>query len=495
MVAEKYTPTGRQEPPEPEVAEAPSEKQGIWARLSTWTWAQPSEQDKGFINFIRPILRIHVIVFQEFLDDYIPLRASALTFIVVLSLVPVLALGTAVLKGLGAGDEMRQAAHSFIAQLESTAGSPAPPPVLPQESIIIPTDQYGSTDQGSAIPEPVESATHEGESLTDHLYTAVDFVFDYVDKTNFAALGIAGILILLFAVFSVLSSIEQTMNDIWQTSSGRSASRKLMDYLALMIIMPLTINLGVAASAILHSKTLLDMLHRWLPWLGPQLLNLLPMLAVVATFTFFYSFLPNTRVTFRAALAGGIVGGTVWLLVQALYFKLQIGVVNYNKIYGSFATLPLILLWIHISWMIFLAGAEVSFAVQVWRRYLWKKLTLTPIGHLALTFEIISTAAGDYRQKRITTRDSLVWALKQPDAYIKELLDILCEAGFMHYISNDGGGYLPAAPLTELDVLEIGTLILGELPDPLSENNPARKVLDSARKNLTGQKLLPINQI
>lgn len=456
-----------------------AKKKPLPANLSAWIWAIPSDKDRWFKNFLRGFIRVNFIVCKEFLNDKIPLRASALTFVVALSMIPVLALGTAVLKGLGKGNELRQSAHAFITQLESTTGSPfayMPPPSESSEE---------QTEEEDQQPE-----AQVEDSLGNHLRKAVDFVFDYVEKTNFAALGAAGTLFLLFALFFVLHSIEQTMNDIWQTSKGRSPGRKILDYLALMIIMPLTINLGLAASAALHSEKILSIIIFWLPGIGLHLLNLLPIFALVASFTFFYSFLPNTKVNFSAALTGGIVGGISWLLVQSLYFKLQIIAVNYNAIYGSFATLPLFLLWINVSWMVLLVGAEVSFAVQIWPRYQKRKLVLTPIGRLGLAFEIISSIAANYSQKKTTTRDSLVLALKQPDAYIAELLKTLSNAGFLQYVDGDDGGYVPSGPLAEMNTLEIGALIMGELPSPIGRDNPAIKALEAIRESLAEQKIV-----
>jgi membrane protein len=255
--------------------------------------------------------------------------------------------------------------------------------------------------------------------------------------------------------------------------------------------MPLAINFGVAISAALHNKKMLAIFQTWLPGIGLQLLSLLPFFALIATFTFLYIFLPNTKVRFTAALTGGVVGGAIWLMIQALYFKLQIGVVNYNAIYGSFATLPLFLVWIYVSWMVFLAGAEVSFAVQTWRRYLRRKLSLKPVERLGLAFEVIAAVAANYHQKRITTRGNLVHALKQPDAYIMELLDTLSGANFLHYVDVDGGGFVPAAPLSELNTLEIGELILGDLPSPITKGNPAIKAFAAVRKSLADQKISP----
>jgi membrane protein len=490
-------------------------------QLTNWIWALPSEGEAGYWNVIRAFCRVPIIVCQEFLIDKIPLRASALTFTVILSMVPVLALGTAVLKGLGAGGQMRESAHTFIEQLEFTsvpvAGiiptgrlfiEPESTPELPapeseeligsQQPALIEArntpepplpDSEEAVGSLQTVPEAGDGQTAPQTSLSGHLHRVVDLVFDYVDNTDFAALGIVGVLVLFLAVFSVMNSIEQAMNDIWQTRSSRSAGHKVLDYLALMVLLPITINLGVATMAALQSETLLGLLNGWLPWIGPQLLNFLPFLAVVLTFTLLYSFLPDTKIRFGSALAGGVFGGILWLLVQMIYFKLQIGVARYNTIYGSFASLPLFLLWIHFGWMVFLAGAEVSFAVQVWRRYQWRGFRLTPMNRLGLAFEVVAIAAADYQQKVVTTRLNLIQLLKQPDTCIREILDDLSEAGILRYV-KDERGYVPAGPVAELSALEIADLMLGKGTTGLSEKNPASMVLRVIQKTLATKKIV-----
>ncbi len=449
------------------------------SRFAGWVWAPASKEDNFLVNFCRAVCRVFIIVCQEFVRDKIPLRASALTFMVVLAMVPVLALGTAVLKGIGVGGEIRHAAHELIYQLEATAD---------EFSQDTPSPKY--TPDHSIKP-PGGAGEKPDESLSGHLHRVVDTVFDYVDKTNFATMGVVGILVLLITVYSVLDSIEKTFNEIWQARSGRPIRRKLVDYLALLIFLPLTVNFGVAAVATLQNPDLLATIQFWVPWLGPKVIKMLPVLAVVATFTTLYSFLPHTKVTARAALTGGICGGLGWLLLQAVYFKLQIVVVRYNAIYGSFAALPLFLLWINLSWMIFLLGAEVSFGAQVWRRYLWKKMSLTPSGRLGLALEMLAVAAGDYRHQRLTTRESLVCALKQPDAYVKELLNLLCRAGVMRNVEDDGEAYVPAAPPEALDLVGVADLLLGELPPSISPDNPAVNAFEALRNNLAERKIHP----
>lgn len=450
----------------------------VFSRFSKWMWGEVPAQVKGAENYLRVFCRVLFIAGREFRQDQIPLRASALTFTVVLSLVPLLVLGTSVLKGLDAGGQMRQSVHGLISQMEASSRVVKDRPVHPRVA--------APEESAPAAPLP---RSETSDSLSGHLHWLADTIFDSVDKTSFATMGVIGILVLLFTVYSLLGSIENTFNAIWQTGGNRPFGRKLVDYLALLVLLPLTVNFGVAAMAALKSPALLAQIQLWLP-VGVRALNLLPVVAMVATFSLLYGFLPNTRVTRRAALTGGLLGGLLWFLLQGVYFQLQILVVRYNAIYGSIAALPLFMLWIYLSWMVFLLGAELSFGTQVWRRYHWWRLSLSPIGRVALAFEILTTAAEDYRRKRLTTRDNLVWALEQPDQYIKELLDVLCEAGLMHYVEKGVGGYLPAVPLAELSTAEIGRLLLGELPETISPDNPARRALAAMSASLAESRLV-----
>ncbi len=444
------------------------------ASFSAWVWREPADEAL-LAAFFRACSRVTCIVAQEFRGDKIPLRASALTFTVILSLVPLLALGTSVLKGVGGGGQMRQAVHLLISQMEVAA----------DVDTNIPTLDLGGQEM-LAMPLPQWSPT----SLSGHLHRVADTVFDYVDKTKFATMGWVGIFALLFTVYALLVSIEKTFNAIWKTAGNRTLGRKLVDYLALLVLLPLTVNFGVAAMAALKSPRLLAHIQQALPWLGPLALSLLPAVMMVGTFSLLYSFLPNTKVEKGVALIGGVVGGLVWFLLQMVYFKLQIVVVRYNAIYGSFAALPLFLLWVYLSWVVFLLGAEVSFATQIRHRYFWRQQALSPIGRMALAFEILLTAAEDYRCKRLTTLPGLVWSLKHSDKDISELLHLLCGVGIMRFFAEGEGGYLPAAPLGELSVSEIGELILGEPSDVIPSDNPARQALSALRISLAESRLV-----
>ena len=184
----------------------------VWTAL----WPVPASDASLPRRLAWAVFRIVAVFCREFQRNNIPLRSSALTFTIVLSLVPTLALGTAVLKGLGAGDQMRQAAYRFIDQID---GSSTP---------------SASAGAGTSAPD-ANSAAAQGKQtnkITGHLHLAVAKIFDYVEHTDFAALGAFGIIGLVIAVLSVLGRIEQAMNVIWQAESSRPMGRKLMDYLA-----------------------------------------------------------------------------------------------------------------------------------------------------------------------------------------------------------------------------------------------------------------------
>ena len=451
--------------------------------LMAWVWSTPGPDEQKWLKLIRIVIRIHLIVFQEFQRDLITLRASALTFTVVLSLVPMLALGTAVLKGLGAGDQMREAAYKFIDQFElsvakesgeqiNTAAGPVP---------ALRPDM----DMATAV-KPAQ------KGLTVHLRKAVDQIFDYVDRTNFATLGAFGILGLVIAAIFVLSSIEQAMNAIWQAESSRPIGRKIMDYLALMILLPVSINTVMATMATLQSQALLVRLQGMLPgtWMGPLLLNMVPIVLLIATFTILYRFLPNTKVNISSALIGGVCGGLGWLLIQVIYIKLQIGVARYNAIYGSFATLPLFLVWMQMGWVVFLAGAEMAFAVHVWRNYLWKGTMLSPSNQMALAFDIMETTLADFHERRVTDRTSLARRLKQPDAYVASVLKSLLTKGLLRGVDGEKDRFVPAAPAEEINPAEIVDLIYGTEVPPSPGGHMAEEGLKAARSVMAEKKMI-----
>lgn len=451
-------------------------------QLHEWLWAAPASAEPGWQRASRVWLRIFFIFGREFERDRLSLRASALTFTVLLSLVPTIALGTAVLKGLGGGDQAWQAAYTLIDQMEASA---EPSPLATE-----------SDNDAITLEQASRHATRKAEewrTLSAHLRRAVDQIFAYVDRTNFAALGTFGMITLLLAAFSVFSTIEQAMNAIWHVAASRPWGRRLMDYLALMIVLPASINLTLAASTALQSKTLRHHLETWLPLSGLTLFlfNLLPLLLLVFTFALLYRFLPNARVKTSSALAGGAFGGLLWLIVQTIYLKLQIGVAGYNAIYGSFATVPLFLLWLQLCWIIFLSGAEMAFAVQVWPSWRPDRHQPPPIARLALAFAILDLAYQDLVGRQVTRLSDLASRLGEPEAVVLEVVGKLAQAGMLRRVAEAGRHYVLSVAAEKLDPVEVVELILGTEVPPMRGSSLAIEALQAARLAVQHKKIIP----
>lgn len=366
----------------------------------------------------RALLRILVITCQEFRRNDLSLRSAALTFTILLSLVPILAMSTAVVKGLGGDNHLKQAAYGYIATLEEQA----------------------------AGNKQVTAGAAAGTTLTGHLRSAVGKIFDYVDQTNFATLGTIGTLALFLSVMLVLSHIETAMNIIWHVKDGRSFIRKVSDYITLLVLMPLAINVGFAGSAFLKNPTLSAKLNTLIPLLPLQmlLLKMVPVFLIALTLYIIYIFFPNTKVRSLPAFSGAFLAAILWFAVQNLCISLQIGVSRYNAIYGSFATLPLLLIWIYFVWIFILTGAQFAYAMQNRRDYRIIPTPSTAAQRLAGAFAIIAEVYKGFEQKDLPTPEALEAALTDFDPLcIRETISLLADAGLLH-ISKTTGQILPA---------------------------------------------------
>ena len=460
------------------------------AKIHLWLWPEdPTKFNRGQCSLLH-ICRFLFIFFKEYKRDRINLRAAALTYSVVLSMVPMLALSTAVLKGMGAGDQMRQAAYQLIDNLAGETDRDVQ--LSPENRAIVPEElpQPGSIK----TPAPADQNTPDDESARDfsgHLYDAVDKVFDYVDRTNFAALGMVGTFLLLIAVLIVINGIEEAMNAIWQVEQSRSVGRKIMNYMALMIICPLTINLGIGATTMLNTPAIIKYLDNFIPiaWMQGLLFKLVPLFLLALTFVLLYLFLPNIKVKAKAAWIGGLTGAFGLMALQKIFILLQVGVANYNAIYGSFATVPLFLLWLHSAWLVFLLGAEVAFTTQHYANYHANGHRLPPGAELALAFDLVNTIYINFNKRRDITLADLAAATRESAVITSRILQRLRKANLIRISEKQPETYLPATPATNLKAEEISTLLWSaEIPQTAT---PGRNLAKTFFE--TGNQALQVN--
>src|ERR1035437_6652773 len=294
-------------------------------KLNDTIWNTPlSEISKGRI-FVLKQLRIFILAVRGFSNDKAQLRASALTFYSLLSVIPVAAIAFAISKGFGLDQKLQQ--------------------------LLI--DKFQS----------------EQEVLKWLLQNASNAI----EKTSGGYIAGIGIIILFWSVMSLLNHIESSFNHIWQIRSARPWLRKFTDYLTIMLIAPVFIILssGITGFIIkglpeyMANAPILDFFKPVISFL----VRFIPYFISWVSLTILFIIMPNAKVKFVPALISGIIAGTILQGIQWLYIDLQFGITKLNAIYGSFAAVPLFIIWLQSSWSVVLLGAEICFANQNISRY------------------------------------------------------------------------------------------------------------------------------
>ena len=333
-------------------------------------------------------------------------RSAALTFYTLMSLVPVVALVFAVVKGFGLAEGLEQNLYE----------------VLPQSPEVI-----------------------------DYV---VGFAQKALARTQGGWVALVGVLTLFWAVIKVFGSIEDAFNNIWEVRSTRSAARKYGDYIAVVVVAPIlwviSSSMGNYAAEILGvaGSPALEVLSR----AGS-------LVVAWVMFTFIYVVLPSTKVRFTAALTAGVVAGTAFVLFQWGYVYLQRWMTSYNAIYGSFAALPLFLLWMQISWEILLLGGELSFAYQNVARFDEERESLLVsydcrrklmVGVMVLVSRAFRDGRGAVSFSEIRDR------LDVPTRIMNNILYTLVQARMLNEIRTEGTDYdLEYAPARDISTLRV----------------------------------------
>jgi membrane protein len=331
-------------------------------------------------------LRILLLATRGFAKDKCPLSASALTFYSILSIVPIVAMAFGIAKGFG-----------FEMLLE-------------------------------------EQLFKNFSGQEEVMNRVVAFAHSLLENTRGGMIAGIGIVFLLWTVIKLLSHIELSFNDIWDIKKSRTYGRKFSDYLSIMLISPILFFLSSSATVFITTQiTVITQKVALIGMFSPVIffmLKLIPYCLIWILFVFTYILMPNTKVNFSSGLIAGVMTGTVFQIVQWAYVDFQVGMARYNAIYGSFAALPLFLIWIQLSWMLVLFGAEISFAYQYVDTYdfepdrrlispAFKKLLSLHVTHL-----IISTFS---KGEMPLTASNISQTLEIPIRLVQQMLDELVE--------------------------------------------------------------------
>lgn len=363
-------------------------------------------------SFFLNLLRVIIISIRNFGENKCSLHASALTFFTMISIVPIAAMAFGIAKGFG-----------FEKMLEEQLR--------------------------------VKLAGHE-----DILANVIQFSHSLLENTKGGVIAGVGLVILFWSVLKVLGQIENSFNEIWGIKQGRRIGRMFGDYLSLMLICPVIIILS--GSMTVFITTQVTLITEKVAILGNLsffvflLLKLLPYALLWGLFTFLYIFMPNTKVHFSSGLLAGIITGTIYQILQWVYITFQVGVANYNAIYGSFAALPLFMAWLQLSWVVVLYGAEISFAHQNVDTYEFEpdarhashriKMLLS----LQIARHLIRNFAS--REKPLTDRE-ISNQLEIPIRFVNEILFDLVKCRIVSVTETEGErGYQPALDINALSI-------------------------------------------
>lgn len=404
-------------------------------------------------QFLFALCRIVVIVVKGFLVDNCGLQASALTYITLMSMVPMMALMFSFSKGIGLQNRL----------IEDIG--------LERHEIVQVVDGREVTEIQFTIATPAKNGNGEAKngapmglhSLPEPAQRVVVQIFSYAENTRFGKLGLISLLLIFWAVINSVSRVEHSFNQIWGVTKARPLLRKICDYFFVLVLIPVAFLVATSATAMLESPAITSRLQEWtgpLYLLYGKLIRLSGLVLVGLAFSFLYMFMPNTKVKVFPALVVGCATALLWIIVQFAYIRLQVGLTKFNAIYGTFAALPFFLAWLYANWTIILFGAEVSFAIQHHETYVLEGTTAkVPIAaRVALGIACVHeaarafllgeapwSAAGYSRRNMVSAR------------LVLEVCGVLAEKGILVSVEERDGRFMPGrdiALLTPADVEE-----------------------------------------
>ncbi len=401
-------------------------------RFDIWkiTENELSRTRRFFFRFIK----ILMLAVRGFIRDRLNIRASALTYSILFAIVPLFALMVAIAKGFGV--------EQFIAQ----------------------------SLEGTYIDE------------IDMVPTVMGFVERYLKSTQGGIFIGIGIVILLWSVMNFFMQVENVFNSIWQVEKSRSPIQQFTTYFSTILIIPLLIIFSVGFSIFVSSAVSQTYVYHVLSPIVRFGVKFIPYIIVWTVFTILYMIIPNTHVRFKNAFISSIIAGSAFQAFQMLYINGQVYLSRYNVVYGSFAAIPLLLLWIQISCLIVLLGAEISYASQNFQNYNFeidsKNISQRYLRFLSLFVTYIFLKQFENQQPPLSA-EKISTDYDLPIRLVKEVLDNLLEAGILFEIYQPYSRVKIFTPAIDIHLLTVDQLFI-----KLDENGSAlflsnkNKVLD-----------------
>ncbi len=356
--------------------------------------------------------RLIYVIIKGFSEEQLILRAMSLVYTTLLSFVPLLAVSFSVLKAFGVHTRFMIFIYYFL--------------------------------------EPL------GDSGVDLSMKIIGFV----ENVKISVLGSIGLSALIYTVISTVQKMEGALNYIWGIKGTRGLTQRFSNYMSVLLVGPVLIFSAIGITTTLMSSTLMKKLMA-VQMLGPvmyMLSRLAPYILISAAFTLIYIFLPNTRVRFRSALAGGITAAILWQTIGWIFTSFVASSAQYSAIYSGFATLILFLIWLYWNFLTLLIGARVSFYTQ--HPQLLdagsKIMILSDRLKERLAIAIMFLVGHSFHDNQLHWKFvSLTQKLGVPSEFVREVLSILEEKGLLVPTHHEPPAYLPGKDLERITLNEI----------------------------------------
>ncbi len=381
-------------------------------------WQIEARKLKGVAALKLKTVRVIVLTVRGFTEDKISLQASALTFLSLLSVVPVIAMAFGISKGFGLEKLLEERVH------EAFAGQ---------------------------------------EIVAEQIMT---YARSMLEGTKGGMIAGIGLLILLWTIMKLFNNIETTFNEVWQIKKARTFERKFTDYMSIMIFAPILVILSGSVNVFITTQIenitqSIELLELFSP-LILFMLKFLPYTLIWLLLTLLYLIMPNTKVKVKAAIIAGVISGTIYQITQWAYITFQVGAARYGTIYGSLAALPLFLIWLQLSWLIILIGAEISYAVQHDTDYehsdIVDKTSLSLRRKLAL-FVVNKIVEAFRKGEEPPSEAKLSESLSVPLSYITHTTQRLLECKIINEVLNRNTENKCLVPAIDIDKLTIDYVI------------------------------------
>jgi len=409
----------------------------LWDPLWLRSWVHSQRDKKGMKAFAIRQVEVFVLTTRSLYQENITLRAAALTYHTLLSIVPLLAVAFALFKAFGG-----------LKRLES-----------PLRAAVVDNLAMGRADE-------------VGKWLDT-----------FVTNINAGAIAGAGVLILFYSAVGLLTNLERSLNQIWHSRRRRSFFVRFAIFWCLVTLAPPLMGYSISLSAKLQSSAFAASAVNWLPFgLGKVLLTVTSMLSVCVTFTLIYLVVPAAKVRVKAAALGGLVAGLLWNLSKFIFISFTAGSLKYSAIYGALGVLPLLMIWIYISWLVVLFGATYAFATQTvaTEELHAGRLPLNQSFRELMASRLLLAVATTFRRGAPPpTMGRLVQETGSMTQVVRQVLEVLITHGLLvETTSGSERTFLPGQDLQQLSLGQVAQVLRqgdGRTFD-LNEDAPTRRL-------------------